>query len=240
MAETHRYDAVIFDLDGTLIGTRRLYLECYRRAVHDTVGTLYSDEELLARRPRSEFRFLLELGGEAASPAVLDAFYCHYESLHPELYEGVFSGVPETLARLREKGLGLGLVTGKSRRAWEITRRLGNLEDWDVIVLDDDVDAPKPHPQGILAALEALGAEPARAIYVGDTLSDVEAAHAAGADAAAVLWSHEAGHRERVAARAREAGAHVLARPSEILDLVLSDSSADDNRMGGYVSGWDW
>ena len=63
--------AVLFDLDGTLIDTYRLYLECYRRALEPHLGYAPADAEIAARRPSSERRFLAEWLGEQAGEAQL-------------------------------------------------------------------------------------------------------------------------------------------------------------------------
>ena len=63
---------------------------------------------------------------------------------------------------------------------------LGHL--FDAVVASDDVERNKPHPDGILRALELLGARPEEAAYVGDSPFDVEAARRAGVHSVAVGW----------------------------------------------------
>ena len=115
----------------------------------------------------------------------------------------------------------MGLVTGKSRRSWDITRAVTEgLEPFEVLVFDDDVRAPKPDPHGLELALEALGVEPARAAYVGDTLSDMEAARDAGLRPVAALWSFDDERRARHLERIRPVNAIALDRPEALLDLL--------------------
>ena len=211
--------AVLFDLDGTLIDTKTLYLECYRRAVEPRIARRPSDDELMALRPRSELRFLASLVSAEQLNACLDDFWSHYDALHASHFGGVYDGVPELLAGLREAGHPIGIVTGKSRRSWEITGPVAALGHFDVVVLDDDVSAAKPDPHGIRIALERLGTPPARALYVGDTLSDVLAARAAGVLPVAATWgrrSDPAGFAER----ARAEGARVVRQPHEVRALL--------------------
>jgi len=148
---------VLFDLDGTLVDTYRLYLEAYRRALGPLLGYAPSDGEIVARHPSSERRFLAEWVGEERADEAHDALCRHYEALHGALCEGPYEGVTEMLAHLRSAGVRLGVVTGKGRRAWEVTERALGLGAFEVVVTDDDVAEPKPHPGGLLAAAEAGG-----------------------------------------------------------------------------------
>ena len=216
--------AVLFDLDGTLIDTKSLYLECYRRAVEPRLARRPSDDELMALRPRSELRFLASLVPAAQLDACLADFWKHYDELHPSHYGGVYDGVADLLDRLRTVGHPLGIVTGKSRRSWDITAPVAALGPFDVVVVDDDVSAAKPDPHGICIALERLGTPAARAVYVGDTLSDVMAARAAGVLPVAATWGRRS-DPEGFADRARAEGARVVRHPDQVLSTLQSIQS---------------
>jgi pyrophosphatase PpaX len=221
-----RLGAVLFDLDGTLIDTRRLYLECYRRALAPEVGRELSDDELLAARPRSETFLLRSQLPEERLAACLAELYRHYEALHESHFQGIYPGVPELLDGLRTAGHTLGIVTGKSRRAWEITAARAPLGEFDVLVFDDDMTAPKPDPGGLLLALRRLEVAAADAVYVGDTGSDLEAAVTAGMVPVAVLWSRAGAERERFAAQARALGAPAFERVDELARALAAHPPA--------------
>ena len=151
----------------------------------------------------------------------LGRFYRAYRSLHADRFQGVYPGIPDVLATIRGRGLPLGLVTGKSRRSWEITRELvEELGPFDTLVFDDDVRAPKPDPHGLHLALEVLGIEPAGAVYVGDTRSDMEAARAAGLRPMAALWARDPDDQVRHARRVEDVGAVLLHQPRDLLDAI--------------------
>src|SRR5690606_11316435 len=152
---------------GTLIDTGALYAEAYRRALAAELETMPTWEELLGRRPASERLFLLDWLGPELGDRVHRRMCESYEALGEELLGGFFAGVPEMLEELRGRGVAMAVVTGKSRRAFAATCRWLPLERYfDVVVLEDDVPAPKPDPQGLVRALAAIDAGPHEAVYV--------------------------------------------------------------------------
>jgi phosphoglycolate phosphatase-like HAD superfamily hydrolase len=89
------------------------------------------------------------------------------------------------------------------------------------VVVDDDVVKPKPDPEGILAALDALGVHAREAIYVGDSPGDMEAALAARTGAAAAMWSKGEPWRTRFLQRVHGLdGIILLDHPRELLPLI--------------------
>lgn len=80
------------------------------------------------------------------------------------------------------------------------------------LVCGDDVARPKPAPDGVLAACEALGVMPQDAAYVGDARRDLESAKAAGTLAVAAGWGHEYD--------ATAPADVVLSSPSELVTLI--------------------
>jgi pyrophosphatase PpaX len=180
---------VLFDVDGTLIDTFHLYLEAYRRALEPILGHRPALEEFAQRRPASERFFLREWIGAERLEECHASMCDHYEELHGTLGEGLYEGVREMLAALRSAGIPLGVVTGKGRHAWRVSSAALGLEDlFEAVVVEDDVEHPKPDPGGVLAALRALGARPEQALYVGDSASDLDAGRRAGTRIAAALW----------------------------------------------------
>jgi HAD superfamily hydrolase (TIGR01509 family) len=211
--------AVLWDLDGTLISTRRLYLEAYRRALAPYLGRDMPDEEILAKRARSEIRFLRAQAADQYDACLRD-FRRHYADLHATHFGGIYPGVIEALGELRRRGVKMGLVTGKSRNSYEVTIVTADLGPFDVLVMDDDVEEPKPHPQGMLIALSQLDVEPRRTIYVGDSLSDIHAAIAAGIAPMGALWSKQGENRTKFATAVAAEGGMVAETPADVLELM--------------------
>ncbi len=214
--------AIVFDLDDTLIATRRLYTDAYLDALELHFGRRLSEAELAAMRPGPENHFI----GAAVSPELvsetLERFYLTYEARHPEAFGGVYHGVAKLLEDLNAAGLPLGIFTGKTQRAWNITARHVSLQTIHAWVFGDEIERPKPAPDGILVALAKLDVPPSKAAYVGDSVLDIAAARAAGVMPLAALWSMKAPAQAVLRRAAHEAGGAALSHPSEIMSLVRS------------------
>jgi pyrophosphatase PpaX len=215
--------AVLFDLDGTLIATRRLYLESFADALEPVLGRRPGHDWLMERRPRAEVRFLSEVGGPEAHPQVMERFYEAYERRHDQDFEGVYPGVDDLLSGLRREGLPTGIVTGKSRRAWGITSPRVALGEFALHVFDDDVPAPKPDPAGLGRALSDLRVRPEEVLYVGDSPTDLEAARAAGVLPVAALWPKKEEEVAPFRSLARSLGGIVVSAPAKLTALLDLD-----------------
>lgn len=213
--------AVLFDLDGTLFATRKLYLECFADALEPVLGRRPTHEEMMARRPRAEVRFLREMSGEESHAEVMDRFHKRFKERHEADFQGVYTGVPQMLKALREVGVPLGIVTGKSRRSWGITSSRVVLGKFSVGIFDDDVPAPKPDPAGLIMALELMARPAEEVVYVGDSESDLEAAQRAGVRPGGVLWSKREHERESFRQAALEGGGLTFDSPKDVVDRVL-------------------
>jgi phosphoglycolate phosphatase/pyrophosphatase PpaX len=219
---------VLLDVDGTLVDTWDLYIETFLRSLEDIVGRRLSFEELLALHPTSELRILRQvLDSDDELPGAHEGFLEHMRHLHPELFAGVYDGVPEMLDTLRRQGLVIGLVTGKSRGAWAVTEPVVSLGDFAVAIMDDDVRNPKPSPEGILAAIDRLGAVPDATVYVGDSVADARAARAAGVRFAAALWAKDDRERSAFIESVANEGAWALVPDPAALPELLDGHPRD-------------
>ncbi|WP_243422343.1 HAD family hydrolase [Micromonospora globispora] len=211
IAADKRMDAVVFDMDGTLIESHTVVPAAYRAAILDGGGPELSDAEIIARYPLGPPSVLItHLLRRPATDQDLARYHAHLAALAGQVT--VYAGVAELLGDVGGRAP-IGLFTGASHRAAEILLdRVGLLRHFRVVVGGDEVSRPKPEPDGIELACRRLGVAPARAAYVGDSPLDLRAARRSGALAVAAGWGHQYDPRE--------AADRIAGHPRELLSLI--------------------
>jgi len=189
--------AALFDFDGTLIDTTELIHQSMRHAAREVLGREdFSRETLLANvgQPLPRQMELLigddNADGDRLAREMLESYRVHNEANHDSLIRE-FPNVAGSLARLKDAGFGIAVVTSKRRFSVDMALatypELGEVIDHFVAM--EDTMEHKPHPAPLLKGLELLGNVPTeRAAYVVDAPFDVAAAKAARVTSVAVRW----------------------------------------------------
>jgi N-acetyl-D-muramate 6-phosphate phosphatase len=184
--------AVLFDLDGTLIDSA-VDLAAAANAMRT--------DRCLVALPLTQYR---PHGGSGARGMLGQAFctapgQSGYDELKREfldryetlMYDNTrpFVGVEAELLALSEAGIAWGIVTNKAERfALPLAKALGLAAG--VIVGGDTTGHTKPHPAPLLEAARRLGVAPQSCLYVGDDERDILAGRAAGMATAAAAWGY--------------------------------------------------
>jgi pyrophosphatase PpaX len=184
-----RYRAVLFDLDGTLIDSTRLIIESYHHTMRVHRGRTFPDSEWikgLGTPLRVQFRRFTDDPDEVQR---MIATYREWNLAHHDEMVRGFPGAVEATRALRDAGAKLAIVTSKNRHGVHLGLELCGFDRlFDAIVTSDDLEASKPDPAPVLAALAALGEPVGTALMVGDSPHDIAAGRDAGAKTAACLW----------------------------------------------------
>jgi phosphoglycolate phosphatase len=182
--------AAIFDFDYTLADSSRGVVECINFALDSLNLPTVSAERACQTIGLSLVDTFVHLAGEVTT-AQSDEFARLFIKRADEVMADLtilFESVPQTIAVLKEQGLGLGIVSTKFRyRIESILKREGLLDAFDVIIGGEDVPNHKPDPEGLRLAVGKLGRSPLDCVYVGDSVVDAETAKRAGVPFIAVL-----------------------------------------------------
>ncbi len=185
---------VLFDLDGTLADT-----------APDMVGALNA---VLAAEKRPALPVLevkdhvshgtaalIELGFGKKQPKEsyqrrVNDFLEYYQS-HLCVHTRLFSGIPELLKEIEQRGMRWGVVTNKP--GWltdPLMEQLGLSQRSACNISGDTTAERKPHPLPMHTAATLAGASPTQCLYLGDAQRDIEAGNAAGMTTLIAKWGY--------------------------------------------------
>jgi len=211
-------DAFLFDLDGTLIDSIDLIFASYRHTLSRHSEAAPPDDvwlEGLGTPLREQLRPFAPDQGELEA---MVATYRDFNLVHHDAMVRPFPGIRAAVELLKARGLGLAVVTSKARSGLHRGLDACGLDDlFSALVAADDVTRHKPDPTPVLEALDLLGVEAGRAVFVGDSPHDMEAGRRAGTRTAAALWGPFPQHQ-----LAKHSPDFWLARPAEIPRLACS------------------
>jgi phosphoglycolate phosphatase len=177
-------DIVVFDLDGTLVDTAPDLIGALNHALLK-LGRAQVRPELVRHLAGDGARALIRRGLELTG-GITDAlveegvltFLEHYEA-HLCDHSTRAEHIEDALDALADADIRIGICTNKPERlARKLVLALGWQPRFGSIIGGDTVGASKPDPRPLLACIEECGG--GRAVFIGDTLSDRETAHAAG------------------------------------------------------------
>ena len=212
------FDAVMFDMDGTLVNSQEAILASYHDATISVLGEPFpvekEDVEKIIQM-RGQESFPLIAGGDEKKAAEIKELFGQAYLKHQERIP-LFPDVEVMLGTLQQEGIKLGIATSKARvRFEEDMKRTGLAEYFDVTFTGDDVANAKPAPDQIIAGIEHFGIKPERMLFIGDGSNDIIAGRDAGAKTAGVNFGF---HPELVAA---ENPTYLLDSYLELIPIVL-------------------
>ncbi|REE83853.1 phosphoglycolate phosphatase/pyrophosphatase PpaX [Paenibacillus taihuensis] len=183
---------VLFDFDGTLADTLPLSFRGFQAVFAQYDNRTVSEDEIIAMfGPTEDDIIARNLINQAAVQEATALYYELYRNGHfgSDDVGPLPSEIVHMLAELREKGMKIGVITGKSKKAFLISAEALQLASFfDVVITGDDVEQPKPHPEGIFKALHILGADKDESVFLGDSNADIRAGRAAGLPTYGVQW----------------------------------------------------
>lgn len=190
---TEPIEAFVFDLDGTLLDTLDDLTELTNQVLREMGWPERSEAEILSFVGNG-VRALMGLAvPDGATPEDAERAVERWASLFPAYPNDLthpYPGIVELLEELRRRGCRIGVVSNKFDAGVHqiVAKCLPGLID---VAHGEGPGIPrKPDPTGLLRTIAELGSVPERAVFVGDSPSDIVAARNAGVLSAAVEWGY--------------------------------------------------
>lgn len=210
--------AMIFDVDGTLVDTNQMHMEAWWR-VFQKHGFEVPIERIAPEIGKGGDKLVPAILGEAAAKEQGEAL-SHDEGqefLHMAAQQqiAVFPKVGELMQALHERGVKVALTTSGEKKNLEGIEKSAHFDLQglaDLVITSSDVEQSKPAPDLIEVTVKKLGLAPDQCVMVGDTPHDVEACQRAGVRCYGVLTG---GHSEETL---RKAGASMVWQ--DVADLL--------------------
>jgi pyrophosphatase PpaX len=181
-----KIQAVLFDLDGTLVDSLPLIVRTYRQ-VFKAMNIPWGNDDVVKMIGLPLKDIGRHFVGDEA-PVFEDKYQYYYHRDH-DSYTRLFPGTLEMLEKLKSAGIKLGIVTSKGKPGATRTAAFTRLDQYmDVVVTAHDVAKHKPDPEPLLNALDVLHTPAGRSIYIGDSSFDIRTGKNAGCLALGVTW----------------------------------------------------
>ena len=186
-------EAVLFDLDGTLLDTARDLVNALHIVCSEEQQPA-PDVALAAQYVSTGAIGLVRLAFPGHDEAALELLRRRLVTTYEQnlcIHTAPYPGINDVLDELDRAGVAWGVVTNKMKYLAEpILDHLDLLRRCATVVGGDTAAQNKPHPAPIHFALAAMRVKPDRAVYVGDAEKDIIAGKAAGTRTIAVTWGY--------------------------------------------------
>lgn len=186
MKKKHQYKAVLFDLDGVLVNMPDGHYESLNKALSVFGVEITRDEHFSYFNGLPTRKKLEELERQKRLPGGLREFINDLKQKHtkeviPKHCTPDYSKII-LLKHLKESGFHIGCCSNSIKETLHLMLRSAHLYDlFDIIIGNDEVANPKPHPEIYLVAFKKLGVKPEEVIIIEDSPHGIMAAKASGA-----------------------------------------------------------
>lgn len=192
-AALHTIRALVFDLDGTLLDTLPHLTALTNFVLAQQHFPQHTQEEVLSYIGEGGQKLLMRAAPENTPQDVIDAMFQQWKEkfyTHGIDLVAPFEGINDMLATLKTRAL-LGVLSNKFDAGCiaSVQQHFPNTFCW---VHGERAGIPrKPQPDGLQNCLDELQLHPDEAIYVGDSVTDIDAARSAGMRAIGVSWGYQ-------------------------------------------------
>ena len=180
-----------FDFDGTLADSVDFCLTCFDKVFEKFMGEKApTREEIYQTFGMNEPGVIRHFMGGFV-PEAEEYFYQLHRNLHKEWCSDVYAGCRELLDFLQEKSLPMTILTGRSETTCRISLEVLALEKYFINIQNGSPEKNDKAAQ-MRYLLEKYNLQPEELVYIGDAVSDAEAAHRAGVKCLSAAWAKSA------------------------------------------------
>lgn len=208
-----KFDAALFDIDGTLLDTSELIFQAFEYTLEKHKFPPKTRKEvgvLIGRHIREIYKELAPQGKFED----LVSTHTTFQAKNIHLFSH-FTHTKRVLSKLKKVGVKTAAITNRFKTPIKSLELADLLHLVDLVVSGDDVEKVKPHPEAILKALAHFGTSKEKAVMIGDSPTDIEAGKNAKVATIGVIYGF---HGERVAHSKPDFLVHDIA---DILPIIL-------------------
>jgi len=187
MKKKRRFDAALFDVDGTIINTGEYIFQAYKYTLELHLKQKVTWEGVIPvlGLPFKECYQILTNLEEVDYLMETHHQYQVQNSDSVKAYENTL----KTLRKLKKAGVAIAAVTSHTGELLIRNLKIAGIDKYfKVIVTPTNVIKPKPNPESVLKALDILKIKPERSVFIGDSPADIKAGKAAGVTTIAALY----------------------------------------------------
>ncbi|WP_040982817.1 HAD family hydrolase [Oceanobacillus jeddahense] len=204
------FTTAIFDVDGTILDTEEPILHALQKTLKEELGLEYKKEALffsLGIPGRETLNRLQIQDVESIQAAWEENILSFVKDIK------VFEQMDVVMKQLANKNIKMGIVTSKTNEQMINEFEPYGLNDYfSEIITASHTEKHKPHPDPLLACINQLAVEKEKAIYIGDSIYDLQCAKSAGVAFALALWGSKT-------QKGFEEADYVLEQPSDFVKL---------------------
>jgi pyrophosphatase PpaX len=197
---TH-FDGYLFDLDGTLINTIDLIVDCFKHILKDQPIQLPPEDVIRSNVGTPLYKQYQKYLGHLHDidyDKIVDQHITYQMTIWKE-YVHLYDGIAEMLSVLDSRGKKMAVVTSRRLDSAELyLRELGIIKYFPVIITPIATIKHKPDAEPALKAAELVGLTPEQCIMIGDSVFDIQCGTSAGMKTVFTDWGAFAGTPDEV------------------------------------------
>lgn len=190
-----KYNYFLFDLDGTLINTIDLIVDCFKYSIEKLCGIKLSFKDIVNHVGlplKEQFKVYLKEKSNDIDLDQLAEQHMEYQLAHWKGYIYIYEGVTDLLEFLQKNNKKTAVVTSRRIETTELyMKELELIDYFNTIITPEVTKNHKPHEEPAIKAIEKMNGTKNETLFIGDSEFDMKCAANGGIDSYLVTWKKE-------------------------------------------------